>query len=513
MNPHSAGPSVWGLEWLALGATSHAQPLREKSKDQHDQGGPSITNLSIRGSLVKASAGFLGAICLYAAVVQLSVAMTWEPAYVAMGAALVAGAFLTIRLRGGQPGTSLLIVPLVVAQARFGAPTLPLLALASLFSALVRGAPFAHALRWMAQDILAFALAQIAAVTLAPPSDALSGSIVFTVVFTLLRSGLYRLSERVGVAGPAHRQAEQPDAVLSLLVAPLGAIPIAVWGLVGDGAMLLAVAALLTLLTVVREAVNLATARTEAEAERDQWEKAYATLGELTQLITHEVRNPLTTILTYSDLASEALRAGAPASDRVEGHLERIRRGGRSIARLVDNLLQISRLEATEELPPAEPVDPGALTRTVVAEISPLAEQKGQTLLLEVASELPCVRASPTLLQEALTNLVSNAVKYTPNGGRVTVWARPGPDGGIALGVTDTGVGLGQADQDRLFTKFFRSSDPRVRRESGAGLGLALSYSIVERMGGHLGVESALNQGSTFRIEMPAVSCSSAVGS
>lgn len=81
------------------------------------------------------------------------------------------------------------------------------------------------------------------------------------------------------------------------------------------------------------------------------------------------------------------------------------------------------------------------------------------------------------------------------------------------LGVTDTGVGLGQADQDRLFTKFFRSSDPRVRRESGAGLGLALSYSIVERMGGHLTVESALNQGSTFRIEMPAVNRSAAVAS
>ena len=477
---------------------------------QADGGGLRLTNPSIRGPLMKASVGSLGVVGLTAAVALLPLGVMWEPAYVAMAGALVAGALLTIRLRAGQPGSSFLIVSVVVAQARFGVSALPLLAVASLVAALARGEGFAQALRRVAQDVLAFALAHLAAVTLTLSSDGTSATIVFTVIFTLLRSGLYRLYGLVGLAAPTRTEGEQPDAVLSLLVAPLGAIPIAVWGLLGDGALCLAVAALLTLLTVVREAVNLATARAEVEAERDRWEKAYGVLGELTQLITHEVRNPLTTILTYSDLASEALRAGPPASDGVERHLERIRRGGRSIGRLVDNLLQIGRIEAAEQLPAIEPIDPGILLRTVVAEILPLAEQKGQNLLVDVVAGLPSIRASRTLLQEALSNLVSNAVKYTPAGGKITVWARPGQGGEVTLGVTDTGVGLSQADQDRLFTKFFRSSDPRVRRESGAGLGLALSHSIVERMGGHLTVESALNKGSTFRIAMPAVGPSAA---
>jgi signal transduction histidine kinase len=104
-----------------------------------------------------------------------------------------------------------------------------------------------------------------------------------------------------------------------------------------------------------------------------------------------------------------------------------------------------------------------------------------------------------------LSNLVSNAVKYTPEGGEIVVWARRGQEPGTtSLGVADTGIGLSEADVARLFTKFFRSSDPRVQRERGSGLGLALTHAMVTRMGGQIEVTSAPNKGTTFRLVLPA---------
>ena len=110
----------------------------------------------------------------------------------------------------------------------------------------------------------------------------------------------------------------------------------------------------------------------------------------------------------------------------------------------------------------------------------------------------------PLLLRDALSNLVSNAVKYTPEGGEITVWGERGAHGTVVLGVRDTGIGLSQSDLERLFTKFFRSSDARVQRERGSGLGLALTHTMVRRMGGKIDVESALGRGTTFRLTLPA---------
>jgi signal transduction histidine kinase len=113
--------------------------------------------------------------------------------------------------------------------------------------------------------------------------------------------------------------------------------------------------------------------------------------------------------------------------------------------------------------------------------------------------------AVPMLLRESLSNLISNAVKYTPEGGEIVVWAEPGQQPGTALlGVADSGIGLSQEDVGRLFTKFFRSSDPRVQRERGSGLGLALTHAMITRMGGRIEVTSALHKGTTFRLILPA---------
>ena len=111
----------------------------------------------------------------------------------------------------------------------------------------------------------------------------------------------------------------------------------------------------------------------------------------------------------------------------------------------------------------------------------------------------------PLLLREALSNLISNAVKYTPESGEISVWAEHGSEPHtIVVGVRDTGIGLSREDQAKLFTKFFRSSDPRVQRERGTGLGLAVTHALVTRIGGKITVESEPDHGTTFRLTLPS---------
>jgi len=108
-------------------------------------------------------------------------------------------------------------------------------------------------------------------------------------------------------------------------------------------------------------------------------------------------------------------------------------------------------------------------------------------------------------LHQALTNLISNAVKYTPEGGEIRVSAERGREPHtVVLGVRDTGIGLSLEDQKRLFTKFFRSSDPRVQRERGSGLGLALTHALITRIGGKISVDSQPGHGTTFRLTLPS---------
>jgi signal transduction histidine kinase len=300
-----------------------------------------------------------------------------------------------------------------------------------------------------------------------------------------------------------HPRAERPELLLSLPLAPIGLLPIAAGEALGDGALLLAMAALLALLFVVREAANLATARAEVETERDRLARANALQDDLIHLITHELRNPLTLVMSYSQLAYRA--ASDETYDGLPDYIGHIQRAGRSMQGLMESLLQLSKLERSDALPASEPVDVQRIIRQVMADLGPLAQQKGQTLRAQQPREVESALAVPALLRDALSNLVSNAVKYTPEGGDIVVWAERGAEPRtVVVGVSDTGIGLAREDLDRLFTKFFRSSDPRVQRERGSGLGLALTQAMVVRMGGKITVASTPGEGTTFRLTLPA---------
>jgi signal transduction histidine kinase len=208
--------------------------------------------------------------------------------------------------------------------------------------------------------------------------------------------------------------------------------------------------------------------------------------------------------MSYAQMTRRA--AQDQTYDQIPGYVTHVESAGRSIQRLMENLLQLSKLERSDELPSPEPVQVGLILNQVVADLGPLAKQKQQCLCVEgSASTLEPALGVPMLLREAVSNLVSNAVKYTPEGGDIKVWAEPGRQPHtLVLGVRDNGIGLSYEDQQRLFTKFFRSSDPRVQRERGSGLGLALTHALVVRSGGTITVESEPGKGTTFRLTLPA---------
>ena len=176
--------------------------------------------------------------------------------------------------------------------------------------------------------------------------------------------------------------------------------------------------------------------------------------------------------------------------------------GVESMARLVHNLLGLGRIDAGIGLM-IEAVPLLEVLANVISTLQLQAVHKQIALGLETAPGLPTlIEADRALLQQALYNLVENAIKYTPNGGQVTLRARARPEG-VLFEVQDTGIGIPPADIPRLFERFFRGSSREARQQGGSGLGLAIVRAIAERHGGKVWVESQVGKGSTFFLLIP----------
>ncbi len=440
----------------------------------------------------------IGAAAVAALVVLPGTTPSSDEVYAPMALALAVGMLLTVRLSPSRPAGALVLLPAMAIDARFGLAALPMVAYVAIVANLLRGLRGPRVVSTAAHMVLAYAGAHLCAqvVPMVPEW------ITFAVVFAFGRLALWHLAARLDSTPPDPR-AEQPEVLLSLPLAPIGLLPLAAADRLGDGALLLASAALLALLFVVREAANLAVTRAEVEAERDRLARANALQDDLIHLITHELRNPLTLIMSYAQMTRRA--AAEESFDQIPTYVGNVERAGKSIQRLMENLLQLSQLERSDELPLAEPIQVGNIVTQVVADLAPLAKQKQQTLKTEPTADLEPALVVPMLLRDALSNLISNAVKYTPEGGEIKVWAEAGREPHtLVVGVRDSGIGLSKEDQARLFTKFFRSSDPRVQRERGTGLGLALTQALVTRSGGKISVESELGRGTTFRLTLPS---------
>ena len=214
---------------------------------------------------------------------------------------------------------------------------------------------------------------------------------------------------------------------------------------------------------------------------------------------THELRTPLANIRAYSETLALATDISV---EQQQSFYNTINNEATRLARFVDELLNISQMEAGAITIQKHEVQLERLLSEILDSQRPTANDRKQSFDFSVAPKLPKVMADKDKLAAALTNLVSNAIKYTPEGGKVTV--RVDADAArVLFMVEDSGIGISAEDLPKLCGKFFRSSDDRVQAIVGTGLGLAFSQEVARLHGGNISIRSQLNQGSCFTLELP----------
>jgi signal transduction histidine kinase len=218
---------------------------------------------------------------------------------------------------------------------------------------------------------------------------------------------------------------------------------------------------------------------------------------EFVALISHDLRTPLTSIIGYLELTLDDTNV----TDEQRTYLNIVERNAERLLHLVNDLLFVARLEAGElDLHPDE-LDLVSIVRQSVAEAEPRAAAKGIDLSCDAEGPVP-VRVDKGRMFQLLDNLVSNAIKFTPEGGDVRVSV--GPANGVArLEVVDTGIGIPPDEQHHLFQRFFRTSTADDQQIPGTGLGLYIARAIVEAHGGSISVRSELGEGTSFEVELP----------
>jgi two-component system phosphate regulon sensor histidine kinase PhoR len=209
--------------------------------------------------------------------------------------------------------------------------------------------------------------------------------------------------------------------------------------------------------------------------------------------ISHELRTPLASLALVVETLQDGALEDPPAARRFLSHMEN-ELG--VLTQMVEELLELSRIESGKMPLEARPTEIAALVQTPVERLAPQAERKGVTLTASLAEGLPHVQADVPRIHQVLGNLIHNAIKFTPAGGAVTVFARVKEPGWVTLSVTDTGIGIPADDVPRVFERFYKVD--RARSEGGAGLGLAIAKHIVQGHGGRIWVESTEGVGSTF---------------
>lgn len=215
--------------------------------------------------------------------------------------------------------------------------------------------------------------------------------------------------------------------------------------------------------------------------------------------VSHELRTPLTAVHGFI----ETLQQGSYRDpERAKRYLEIMHTETTRLIAIINDLLQLSRLEGPADVLAREPLDLGELAREVVELVRQRADEKGLVLSVDVAGGTPTVLGDGAALRQALLNLVDNAVKYTERGGAVKVTVAP-EEGGVKVTVADTGIGIPRDALDRVFERFYRVDKARSRKEGGTGLGLAIVKHTIERHYGQVGIASALGQGTTVWFWLP----------
>ena len=229
----------------------------------------------------------------------------------------------------------------------------------------------------------------------------------------------------------------------------------------------------------------------------ERLEEAFHHISRFSADASHELRTPLTIMRGELETAVQNPKIDAGVRETLGAVLEETVR----LSKIVDQLLTVSRLDAGEAFLDLTRFDFSELVRTTVEYMRLLADEKKLSLKVEAASDVQ-VEGDQSRLQQVVVNLLDNAIKYTSEGGSITVGVRGEPDKAV-LSITDSGIGISQDSQEHIFERFYRTDKARSRELGGIGLGLSIVKSIGAAHGGRVSIESVEGRGSTFRFEIP----------
>jgi GAF domain-containing protein len=246
-------------------------------------------------------------------------------------------------------------------------------------------------------------------------------------------------------------------------------------------------------------AIQNARLFSEIEEKSHQLEIASRHKSQFLANMSHELRTPLNSVLGFTEMLADGLYGELP--EKAKATLGRVQANGRHLLGLINDVLDLSKIEAGQLTLTIDDYSIGQIVKTVAATTEPLARAKGLKLSAVVADGLPMGRGDERRLSQVLLNLVGNAVKFTESGSiEIAATAR---DGIFEILVRDTGPGIAPEHQARIFEEFQQVDESSTRQKGGTGLGLAISKRIVEMHGGTIELKSALGSGSTFRVAIP----------